>query len=133
MINGLHLLMYSTDAPADRAFLRDVLGWAHLIDDDSSARAGEEWLIFRTPPTELGVHPTEGVGGAEKAPPTQPVTTLHLMCDDITATVAELRDKGVDIVGEPTDLGYGVGCEIRLPSGAVIGLYESRHEAAHGL
>ena len=50
MINGLHAMIFSTDAAADRAFLRDVLGFPYV---DS----GGEWLIFKMPPAEIGVHP----------------------------------------------------------------------------
>jgi catechol 2,3-dioxygenase-like lactoylglutathione lyase family enzyme len=118
MINGMHVLLYSTDAAADRAFLRDVLGWRWV--EDAGSEPG--WLIFKTPPTELGVHPSDG----------PPLTELHLMCDDVAATAAELAGKGVP-VGEVVDAGYGLATTVTLPSGATIGLYEPRHEVAHGL
>lgn len=118
MINGLHVLVYSQDPVADRAFLRDVLGWAWVEDPGS----GTGWLIFKTPPAELGVHPTDS--GSTVA--------LHLMCDDIDTTVAELAAKGV--ATEPViDEGYGLATTIKLPSGADIGLYEPRHEIALNL
>jgi hypothetical protein len=75
------------------------------------------WLIFALPPTELGVHPTDG----------EPVTEIHLMCDDIEATVDQLKRSGVEITGEIEDRGYGLATSVRLPSGAEIGLYEPRH------
>jgi Glyoxalase/Bleomycin resistance protein/Dioxygenase superfamily len=83
VITAVHLLQYSRDPAADRAFLRDVLGWPNV--EDVSSEPG--WLIFALPPTELGVHPTDA----------EPVTELHLMCNDVAAAVAELQSKGVEI------------------------------------
>jgi predicted enzyme related to lactoylglutathione lyase len=113
MITSVHLLQHSRDAAADRAFLRDVLGWRSV--EDVASEPG--WLIFALPPTELGVHPTDG----------EPVTEIHLMCDDIEATVDQLKRSGVEITGEIEDRGYGLATSVRLPSGAEIGLYEPRH------
>ena len=112
MINGVHLLLYSRDPAADRAFLRDVLGWPFVEDEPG-------WLIFKTPVSELGVHPTDG----------PPVTELNLMCDDLQATVAELSARGVPI-GEVAERSYGIVTTVTLPSGAVIGLYQPRHALA---
>jgi catechol 2,3-dioxygenase-like lactoylglutathione lyase family enzyme len=113
VISGLHALIYSADAAADRAFLRDVLGLPHV---DS----GDGWLIFKAPPTELAVHPTEG-------PPTH---ELYLMADDLAATLAELGQRGVEVVEEPVDQRWGVVAAIRLPSGGSLHLYEPRHPTA---
>jgi predicted enzyme related to lactoylglutathione lyase len=115
MINGLHLLLYSQDPAADRAFLRDVLGWPYV--EDAGSEPG--WLIFKTPVSELGVHPTDG-------PPT---AELHLMCDDITATVAELTAKGAR-VGDVSERPYGFVTSVTLPSGAQFGLYQPLHPLA---
>ena len=115
MITSVHVLQYSRDPAADRAFLRDVLGWANV--EDVGSEPG--WLIFALPPTELGVHPTEG----------EPIAELHLMCDDIASTITQLQAEGVEITGPPEDRGYGLATEIRLPSGATLGLYEPRHES----
>lgn len=115
MINGVHALLHSEDAGADRAFLRDVLGWP-WVDD------GDGWLIFALPPAEAGVHP---VTGGDK-----PHHELYLMCDDVHATVRELSSKGAHFAGDVTDAGFGLLVELRLPSGATIGLYEPRHELA---
>jgi hypothetical protein len=115
MINGLHLLLYSQDAAADRAFLRDVLGWPSVEDGGP----GSGWLIFKTPVSELGVHPTDG-------PPT---TELHLLCDDINATVRDLASRGVP-VSEVSERQYGLVTTVTLPSGATLGLYEPRHALA---
>ena len=42
MINGAHIVIYSTDAESDRKFFRDVLGF-------STVDAGHGWLIFSLP------------------------------------------------------------------------------------
>ncbi len=45
MISGAHVVIYSKDAEADRAFFRNVLGF-------KSVDAGHGWLIFALPPGE---------------------------------------------------------------------------------
>ena len=111
MITGVHLLFNSADAEADRAFLTDVLGWRTTVEK----AADDGWLIFKAPMAELGVH---SHGDA--------LVDLHLMCDDIATTVADLRARGVK-TGPVADVGFGFCTRIRLPSGAEIGLYEPRH------
>ena len=113
MITGVHALMFSRDADAVRRFLRDVLEF-------QSVDAGEGWLIFALPPSELAVHPTEDAGHHE----------LYLMCDDIDATVATLRDKGVNFDGEITERGFGRAATIVLPDGARLAMYQPRHPTA---
>ncbi|WP_433380820.1 VOC family protein [Actinoplanes sp. CA-142083] len=116
MINGAHVILYSRDAEADRAFFRDVLEYPNVD-------AGDGWLIFKTPPGELAVHPT---GEA-------PAQEFYLMCDDLAATMAELGERGVEFTGEPSDRGWGVLTGIRLPGGGELGLYQPRHPTAHSL
>jgi hypothetical protein len=58
MIVGAHVVVYSKDPTADRAFFREVLG-------TSSVDAGHGWLIFALPPAELAVHPAEEHAGDE--------------------------------------------------------------------
>lgn len=114
-ITGAHALLYTTEPEALRAMLRDVFGWKHVD-------AGDGWLIFALPPAELGVHPAEG--------PTYAAGTRHqltLMCDDLAATIAELRAKGVEVAGEPEDEGFGITVMLRLPGGVEVMLYEPRH------
>lgn len=116
MINGAHLIIYSSDAEADRAFIRDVLGFPGVD-------AGQGWLIFRLPPAEVAVHPTEGA----------PQHELYLMCDDIELTLKELAAKGVQIARPASDQGWGRLATITLPSGSELGLYEPRHPVAYDL
>ena len=112
MINGVHAIVFSPQAEKVRAFFADVLGL-------SSADAGGGWLIFALPPAELAVHPTDGDGRHE----------LYLMCDDIQATLAELRDKGVEVARDVTDQGWGLLAAIRLPDGGELPIYEPRHRS----
>ena len=110
-ITGIHAVLYTRDAEADRAWLTDVLGL-------ESVDAGGEWLIFALPPAELAAHPASSEGGDVE---------LYLMCDDIEATMQQLRDKGVAFDGSVTDQRWGRVTSIVLPSGATLGLYEPRH------
>ena len=116
MINGGHVILYSRDPAADRAFFRDVLGYPYVD-------AGGDWLIFKTPPGELAVHPADG-------PPAQ---EFYLMCDDLAATMAELSERGVEFAGPVSDQRWGLLTSIRLPGGGELGLYQPRHPIAHSL
>lgn len=128
MITSVHLLIYSDDAPATRAFLRDVLGWPYV--EDAGSEPG--WLIFGSGPSETGVHPTHSVWeGKEHRSPRQ--HTIALMCDDIEATVADLRAKGATFGGDITDHGYGLVTLLDVPGADPIQLYEPRHELAYRL
>ena len=115
MINGAHVIVYSQDADADRAFLRDVLEFPHVD-------AGAGWLIFKAPPTEIAVHPVEGPAAHD----------LYLMCDDLDATMSQLAAKGVTCAAV-TDARWGRLSRLRLPSGGEIGIYEPRHSRATSL
>ncbi|WP_055590916.1 VOC family protein [Streptacidiphilus griseoplanus] len=116
MINGAHIILYSSDAEADRAFFRDVLGFPHVD-------AGGGWLIFQLPPAEIAVHPAESPSSHE----------LFLMCDDIAGTVAELTVKGVRFTRPLTEAGWGVTTGFQLPGGSEVRLYEPRHRKASEL
>ena len=115
MINGLHAIVYSRNAEADRAFFRDVLGFAGVD-------AGRGWLIFAGPPSELAFHP-DAAGGKHE---------LYLMCDDVDAEVKRLGALGVTC-GQVSDEGWGLLTTITLPSGGTLGLYEPRHPTALGM
>jgi catechol 2,3-dioxygenase-like lactoylglutathione lyase family enzyme len=110
MINGAHAIIFSKDADAARSFLRDVLGF-------SSVDAGGGWLIFALPPAELAAHPTEEAAHHE----------LYLMCDDIHATVAELKAKGVEFTRPISDERFGLITAIAMPGGGELALYEPKH------
>jgi catechol 2,3-dioxygenase-like lactoylglutathione lyase family enzyme len=112
-ITGAHVLLFSPEAEALRATLRDVLGW-----DFVEAHPG--WLIFALPPAELGVHPSDGDSRHE----------LWLICDDLDTTSAELRAKGMEFSGEPTDEDFGRWIRMRLPGGVEVPLYEPKHPLA---
>jgi catechol 2,3-dioxygenase-like lactoylglutathione lyase family enzyme len=117
MINGAHVIIYSRDAEADRDFFRDVLGYPHVD-------AGHGWLIFKLPPAEVAVHPAEAGGESHE---------LFLMCDDLKRTVAELTDRGVEIVKPVQEERWGLLTSIRLPGGGEVGLYQPLHETAYDL
>ena len=124
MIHGAHVLLYSHDADADRAFLRDVLGWR-------SVDVGGGWLIFGLPPGELAVHPAGDDAAPAQRHAGRPMAhaVLYLMCDDVRAEVEALAAKGVRNSGI-ADAEWGVHTSIVLPSGAELGLYQPLHPTA---
>ena len=109
MIFGAHVIVYSKDAEADRAFLRDVLGF-------SSVDAGRGWLIFALPPAEIAVHPADDNGKHE----------LYFMCDDLKAEMAALKKKGVHC-SDVEEARWGSITMLRLPGGGDVGLYQPKH------
>ena len=110
MLIGAHAVLYSADAAADRAFLRDVLGL-------SGVDAGEGWLIFALPPAEVAVHPAHGAAGRHE---------LFLMCADVGVFVDAMRARGIacEPIEEPR---WGRLTHVALPSGLRIGVYQPRH------
>src|SRR5271169_4163457 len=112
MIFGAHVIVYSKDAAADRAFFREVLGF-------SSVDAGHGWLIFALPPAEVAVHPAAENDRHE----------LYLMCDDLKAEMAALEHKGV-ACSEAKEERWGSITQIRLPGGGQVGLYQPKHALA---
>jgi hypothetical protein len=114
LISGAHIIQYSRDAEKDRRFLRDVLRLPHID-------AGEGWLIFALPPSELAVHPTEGEDAQE----------LFLICRDISQTLKSLRQRKVKC-SRPRNLSWGTIVRLTLPSGAKVGLYQPKHPLANG-
>jgi hypothetical protein len=109
MISGAHSIIYSTDAEADRAFLRDVLKLPHVD-------VGDGWLIFGLPPAEVAVHPSQK----------NDVHEFYLMCDDLDAFIAKMKRHRV-AVDPVQDQGYGLVTELRLPGGGKLGVYQPRH------
>lgn len=128
MITAVHTLIYSDDPEATRSFLRDVFGWRYVEHADSAPG----WLIFKSGPSELGVHPTSGTYEGEEYSHTRH-HSVSLMCDDIEATRAELESKGAEFSDEIQDLGFGLGTTLELPGAGGILLYEPRHPEAHSL
>src|SRR5712691_10338402 len=116
MINGTHIILYSTDAEADRVFIRDVLGFAEVD-------VGGGWLIFKLPPAEIAIHPTNGPGKHE----------FYLICDNIEKTLADLNAKGVTISHPVSDQSWALLASIKLPSGADLSIDQPRHPTAYNL
>jgi len=108
MIFGVHLIVYSEDAAADRAFLRDVLGW-------DAVDAGNGWLIFALPPAEAAFHPAD-----------EPTTGLYLMSTDLAADMRTLESRGVRL-HDVEVARWGSVTRFRLPGGAQVGLYQPTH------
>jgi predicted enzyme related to lactoylglutathione lyase len=124
MITAVHTLVYADDADAARAFFRDVLEWPSV-----DAHGG--WLIFRTGPSELGVHPT-GTEHEGQGPPTSH-HEISLLCDDIEATVAALAARGAEFSGAISDRGFGRTAMLKIPGAGEMMLYQPRHPVAHDL
>ena len=115
MISGAHVIVYSKNAEADRAFFRDVLGF-------KSVDAGHGWLIFALPPGEAAIHPSDESGSQE----------LYFMCEDLKTEMASLANKGVKCskVQEPR---WGSITKMRLPGVGEVGLYQPKHPTALAL
>src|SRR5262245_61844933 len=127
MITSIHTLIYSDDANATRAFLRDVLGWKFVVEDFD-----HDWLIFKSGPSELGVHPTRSQwqGKLYESPRHH---SIALMCDDIDATVAELGAKGAQFRGPIKEVEYGRIVMMAVPGADDIQLYQPTHKLAYNL
>jgi hypothetical protein len=109
MIIGAHSIIYSSNAEADRAFLKDVLGLPHVD-------AGEGWLIFGLPPAEVAVHPSDE----------NDVHEFYLMTGDIQALVASMKQRGVETT-PISNQGWGMLTQVALPGGGKLGIYQPRH------
>jgi catechol 2,3-dioxygenase-like lactoylglutathione lyase family enzyme len=109
MISGAHVVLYSTDPEADRAFFRDVL-------DCPFVDVGHNWLIFALPPAELAVHPADSAGGHE----------LFLMCEDVEAFVGQMAERGVECADVSTER-WGSITRVTLPGGGTLGVYQPSH------
>jgi catechol 2,3-dioxygenase-like lactoylglutathione lyase family enzyme len=123
MITGIHILLNSEKAEADRAFFRDVLGF-HSVD------AGHGWLIFAVPPAEAAIHPVETKRSCEPNDGRSLLgAVVYLMCDDLGAEIKQLSAKQVTCSPVETQR-WGITTTIRLPSGGGLGLYQPRHPTA---
>jgi catechol 2,3-dioxygenase-like lactoylglutathione lyase family enzyme len=110
LITGVHAIIFSSDADGTRAFFGETLGLG-------SVDAGGGWLIFALPPAELAAHPADGASHHE----------LYLMCDDIHATIEDLKAKGVEFTRDVHEERWGLTTAFRLPGGGELALYEPRH------
>jgi hypothetical protein len=110
MINGAHAIVYSTNADADRDFLKDVLGLPHVD-------VGGGWLIFGLPPSEVAIHPSDK----------NDVHELYLMCEDVEALMVEMGKRGLGCT-PVQDQGWGLLTHVTLPGGGKLGIYQPRHE-----
>ena len=115
MIRGVHTMFYSSDATALRAFLRDKLGFPFTD-------VGEGWLIFDLPEAEMGCHPADDRDGARPG-----THDISFYCDDIEATVAELKSRGVEFIADIADQGYGLVTHFKMPGNLDVQLYQPRY------
>jgi hypothetical protein len=115
MIRGVHTMFYSSQAAELRAFLRDKL-------DFLATDVGEGWLIFDLPEADMGVHPTDGTHSAPSG-----TADISFYCDDIEATVRELKSRGVEFTGEIEDHGYGLVTHFKVPGGFELQIYQPRY------
>lgn len=109
MLSGAHVIIYSKDADADRAFLRDVLKLPHVD-------VGHGWLIFGLPPSEVAVHPSDNNN----------VHQFYLMCDDVDTFVSEMKTHNV-VCSAIQEERWGRVTEVALPGGGKLGVYQPRH------
>jgi catechol 2,3-dioxygenase-like lactoylglutathione lyase family enzyme len=127
VIRAVHLLVYSDDAVATRAFLRDVLGWPFVEEPNAPG-----WLIFKTGSSELGVHPTHSTheGTSYDYPPHH---SISITCDDLARTMTELEAKGAGFAGPVQEEDWGLTVMMRVPGVDDLMLYEPRHPTAYDL
>jgi catechol 2,3-dioxygenase-like lactoylglutathione lyase family enzyme len=114
MIRGLHAMFYSSQADELRVFFRDKLGF-------EATDVGGGWLIFDAPEADLGVHPSDGASVASGT------ADISFYCDDVAATVQELRARGVEFTKEIEDHGYGLVTFFNVPGGFEVQLYQPKY------
>lgn len=112
MIRGVHAMFYTSEPEALRAFFRDKLRF-------KTVDVGEGWLMFDMPEADLGCHPAEVERGAPSGTP-----NISFYCDDVKATVAELKQRGVEFVDDIQDHGYGLVTHFKVPGNFTIQLYQ---------
>lgn len=116
MFVGAHVILHSQDAVADREFIRDVLGFPHVD-------AGAGWLIFKLPPAEIAVHPTDGA----------PRPEFYLMCADVDAALDAVAARGVEVSRDVTEARWGRLATVPLPGGGELPIYQPLHPVAYNL
>jgi hypothetical protein len=126
MVTGTHIVFYSQKPEADRAFLRDVLGF-NWVD------AGGGWLIFALPPAEAAVHPVDGQNRKQTHAGNKMLAVdVYLMCDDLDAEIKKLKAKKVTCSPVETTR-WGKKTAFPLPGGGALGLYQPTHPTAINL
>ena len=115
MIKGVHTMFYSSDAQGMRKFIKDKLGF-------KSTDVGKGWLIFEVPEADMGCHPADEDHGAPSG-----TADISFYCDDIHATVNELKAKGVNFQGEVEDHGYGLVTHFEMPGDIWVQLYQPKY------
>jgi len=120
VITAVHALVYAEDPDAARAFFRDVLALA-------GTDTGDGWLIFKSGPSELAVHPSsweyEGQTGS-----TDQDFDVSLMCDDLDRTMAELTARGAEFTGDVRDEGWGITARLKVPGAGEMTLYQPTYD-----
>lgn len=116
MIRGLHAMFYSSAAPETRAFFRDKLGFP-------TADVGDGWLISDIPEADLGCHPLDFPN-----PPESGTADISFYCDDLEATVQELRGRGVEFADEIKDCGFGFVTHMKVPGEFQVMLYQPKYK-----
>ena len=109
MINGAHVIIYSKDAEADNHFIKNVLKFKHVD-------VNKGWLIFKLPPAEVAVHPSDE----------NDLHEFYLMTDNLDSEIRMLKGEGVSC-DSVTQQGWGRSTRVKLPGGGSLGLYEPRH------
>jgi len=115
-------MFYTSEPEALRAFIRDKLGFTHTD-------VGDGWLIFDLPEADMGCHPADETGQHGKSAGTPDVS---FYCDDIEATVTELKDKGVEFTDGVTDQGFGLVTHFEMPGGVNVQLFQPRYTKNSG-
>ena len=119
MIKGVHTMFYTSEPEKLREFIRDKLGFSSYTD------VGEGWLIFNLPEADMGCHPADKEGAQAQASGTP---YISFYCDDIHATVAKLKARGVEFTDQISDAGYGLAAHFKMPGDFEAELYQPYYE-----
>ena len=114
MIKGVHAMLLTPDAEATRAFFRDVLGL-------EGVEVGDGYLICTPSEAELSFHPAAQAG-----------YHVSLYCDDIEATVGDLKAKGVEFLQPIADKGFGAATVLLAPGDLKIELFQPSYSTRPG-
>ncbi|HTH57713.1 MAG TPA: hypothetical protein VL728_16820 [Cyclobacteriaceae bacterium] len=109
MTSGVHLIIHSKNAEADKVFFRDILKLTHVA-------VGDGWLIFGLPPAELAVHPSSDNDHHE----------IYLTCDDVYRFVEKMSEHKIEC-SKIQDRGWGQLVQLTLPGSGKLGVYQPRH------